>query len=154
MTTRFLADILRQPAELQRSLDYLTSEHSKKALVDAATAIKGARHLFVTGIGASWHAAMNVAALFQLGGNTGAALCAEAHAGEITTRTAARPQACGAPGASSVLPRALMQFLPIELGPHPSQTGRSPPRTATSGSRQRPGVFDSFTCGASRSTSP
>jgi hypothetical protein len=27
----------------------------------------------------------------------------------------------------------------------PSQTGRSPPRTATSGSRQRPGVFDSFT---------
>src|SRR5208283_15356 len=68
MTTRFLADILRQPAELQRSLDYLTSEHSKKALVDAATAIKGARHLFVTGIGASWHAAMNVAALFQLGG--------------------------------------------------------------------------------------
>jgi hypothetical protein len=35
-----------------------------------------------------------------------------------------------------------------------SQTGRSPPRTATSGVRHRLGVFESFTCGANRWTLP
>jgi len=67
MTTYFLKDILRQPAELQRTLD-LFSGGGRPKLEEAASAIHAARHVFITGIGASWHAAMNVAALFELGG--------------------------------------------------------------------------------------
>jgi hypothetical protein len=42
----------------------------------------------------------------------------------------------------------------IKISNQDSQVGRSLPRTVTSGLRQRPGVFDSFTCGPSRRTSP
>lgn len=63
MMTHFLRDILRQPEELQRTIEYL-SKAGKPALDGAAAAIRGARHVYLTGIGSSWHAALNVGALF------------------------------------------------------------------------------------------
>ena len=61
--TRFLQDILRQPAELRRVLDYLTRE-AKPQIEKAAAAIPSARHVYLTGIGSSWHAALTVCPMF------------------------------------------------------------------------------------------
>ena len=61
--THFLRDILRQPEELERTIEYLCRPRLP-ALVAAAAAIRNARHVYLTGIGSSWHAALNVAALF------------------------------------------------------------------------------------------
>ncbi len=64
--THFLRDILRQPNELQRTLDHLSG--AGRAALDAAVAeVRAARHVYLTGIGSSWHAGLNVSALFQLG---------------------------------------------------------------------------------------
>src|SRR5882672_10224958 len=61
--THFLRDILRQPEELERTIEYLCRPRLP-ALGAAATAIRNARHVYLTGIGSSWHAALNVGALF------------------------------------------------------------------------------------------
>jgi glutamine---fructose-6-phosphate transaminase (isomerizing) len=66
MTTHFLSDILRQPKELQRTVDFLSGS-GRPALDVAAGAIRGAKHVYLTGIGSSWHAAMNAGTLFYLG---------------------------------------------------------------------------------------
>src|ERR1700681_428088 len=64
--THFLRDILRQPVELQRTLGHLSG--AGRGLLDAAAAkVRSARHVYLTGIGSSWHAGLNVSALFQLG---------------------------------------------------------------------------------------
>ena len=65
--THFLKDILRQPAELQRTVELLTGRKGAgRSALDAATAtIRAARHVYLTGIGSSWHAALNVGALFH-----------------------------------------------------------------------------------------
>src|SRR5260370_38288493 len=64
--THFLRDILRQPNELQRTIDFLLG--SGRSNLDAATAaIRNARHLYLTGIGSSWHAALCPGTLFNLG---------------------------------------------------------------------------------------
>jgi glutamine---fructose-6-phosphate transaminase (isomerizing) len=63
--THFLRDILRQPAELQQTLEHLSGA-GPGALDAAVAAVRGARHLYLTGIGSSWHAGLNVSALFQL----------------------------------------------------------------------------------------
>jgi len=56
--THFLRDILRQPKELQRTFDFLLG--AGRVSLDAATAaIRGARHVYLTGIGSSWHAALS-----------------------------------------------------------------------------------------------
>src|SRR6266850_3675236 len=65
--THFLRDILRQPEELQRTLDYLSGSGSG-ALEAAVAAVRAAGHVYLSGIGSSWHAGLNVAALFQVGG--------------------------------------------------------------------------------------
>jgi glutamine---fructose-6-phosphate transaminase (isomerizing) len=65
--THFLHDILRQPNELQRTLDYLSGA-GRGALGAADAAMRSARQVYLTGIGSSWHAGLNVSALFQLGG--------------------------------------------------------------------------------------
>lgn len=65
--TRFLEDILRQPAELHQIIERLRGPH-RRAIENAAEKIRKARHFFVTGIGASWHAALSVQPMFQLGG--------------------------------------------------------------------------------------
>src|SRR5713101_5140786 len=63
--THFLRDILRQPVDLQRTLDYLSGAE-RSALEAAVAAVRSARHVYLTGIGSSWHAGLNVSALFQL----------------------------------------------------------------------------------------
>jgi glutamine---fructose-6-phosphate transaminase (isomerizing) len=65
--THFLKDILRQPEELRRTLEHLTGPAGagRGALETATAAIRGARHVYLTGIGSSWHAALNVSMLFH-----------------------------------------------------------------------------------------
>ncbi len=67
MTTHFLKDILRQPEELQRTIEQLTGPAGvgRGALDAAAAAIRGPWHVYLTGIGSSWHAALNVGAMFH-----------------------------------------------------------------------------------------
>jgi glutamine---fructose-6-phosphate transaminase (isomerizing) len=65
--TRFLKDILRQPDELLRVIDYLSGVE-RKLLEAAAGAIRGARHVYITGIGASWNAALSAGSIFHAGG--------------------------------------------------------------------------------------
>jgi glucosamine--fructose-6-phosphate aminotransferase (isomerizing) len=65
--THYLQDILRQPDELQKTLDYLSGE-GRQTLNDGATLLRKARQVYLTGIGSSWHAAMTAAALFNAGG--------------------------------------------------------------------------------------
>src|SRR5437867_6431334 len=67
--THFLQDILRQPEELQRTIEILTGRNEAgRGAVDAATtAIRSARHVYLTGIGSSWHAALCAGTLFNLG---------------------------------------------------------------------------------------
>ncbi len=65
--THFLRDILRQPEELRRTIELLAGPtgDGRAALDAATTAIRGARHVYLTGIGSSWHAALNVSTLFH-----------------------------------------------------------------------------------------
>src|SRR5260370_1435300 len=65
--THFLRDILRQPTELQRTIDHLSGA-GPGSLDAAVVAVRTARHVYLTGIGSSWHAGLNVSAPFQLGG--------------------------------------------------------------------------------------
>jgi glucosamine--fructose-6-phosphate aminotransferase (isomerizing) len=55
--TFFLQDILRQPGELQKTIDYLCGT-GDNALQSAAAAIRTAQNLYITGMGSSWHAAL------------------------------------------------------------------------------------------------
>jgi glucosamine--fructose-6-phosphate aminotransferase (isomerizing) len=64
--THFLRDILRQPNELKRTIDFLLGA-GQPALNAATTAIRSARHFYLTGIGSSWHAALCAGTLFNLG---------------------------------------------------------------------------------------
>jgi glutamine---fructose-6-phosphate transaminase (isomerizing) len=66
MTTHFLRDILRQPIELQRTIDFISGV-GRPALHAATSAIRGAQNVYLTGIGSSWHAALNAGTLFYLG---------------------------------------------------------------------------------------
>ena len=65
--THFLDDILRQPEELQRTIALLTGPNGagRSALDAAAAAVRAARHVYLTGIGSSWHAALNASSLFH-----------------------------------------------------------------------------------------
>lgn len=65
--THFLKDILRQPKELHWTLEHLTGS-SAAEVSKAADAIRGARNVFLTGIGSSWHAALNVVPMFNEAG--------------------------------------------------------------------------------------
>ena len=67
MTTRFLQDIIRQPAEMQRTIDYLTGP-GQEAMEQASSLIRSARDVVITGIGASWNAALSAGTLFYLAG--------------------------------------------------------------------------------------
>ena len=65
--THFLRDILRQPEELQRTVEHLASA-GRDSLDSAVAAVRRARHVYLSGIGSSSHAGLNVSALFQGGG--------------------------------------------------------------------------------------
>jgi glucosamine--fructose-6-phosphate aminotransferase (isomerizing) len=64
--THFLRDILRQPEELRRTIDHLSSA-GQSALHAAAAKVRNAPNVYLTGIGSSWHAALAAAALFFRG---------------------------------------------------------------------------------------
>ena len=66
--TRFLQDIFRQPEELLRVIEYLDSA-ARRLIDSAAEKIHGARHTYITGIGASWNAALSAASIFHTGGH-------------------------------------------------------------------------------------
>jgi glucosamine--fructose-6-phosphate aminotransferase (isomerizing) len=66
--THFLKDILRQPDALRHTLEHLRGD-GRNALDQAAAAVRKARYVYLTGIGSSWHAALNGGTLFQLGGH-------------------------------------------------------------------------------------
>ena len=66
--TKFLNDILRQPQELIRALHTLM-EKERARLDHAAFILSQARSGYITGIGASWHAAMSAASFFQAAGH-------------------------------------------------------------------------------------
>jgi glucosamine--fructose-6-phosphate aminotransferase (isomerizing) len=65
--TYFLQDILRQPDELQRTIDYLSGT-GRPMLDRAAATLRDSRHVYLTGIGSSWNAALSVEPMFFLGG--------------------------------------------------------------------------------------
>ena len=65
--THFLRDILRQPTELRDTIDFLCGT-GRRRLDEAAAAVRGVRHVYLTGIGSSWHAALSAEPLFSLGG--------------------------------------------------------------------------------------
>jgi glucosamine--fructose-6-phosphate aminotransferase (isomerizing) len=67
MMTHFLRDILRQPNELRGTIDFLSGV-GRHRLDEATAAVRGVRHVYLTGIGSSWHAALSVEPLFSLGG--------------------------------------------------------------------------------------
>lgn len=67
MMTHFLRDILRQPNELRGTIDFLCGT-GRRRLDEAAAAVRGVRHVYMTGIGSSWHAALSAEPLFSLGG--------------------------------------------------------------------------------------
>jgi glucosamine--fructose-6-phosphate aminotransferase (isomerizing) len=64
--THFLQDILRQPDELRVTIDFLRGA-GRRRLDEAAAAIRNARHVYLTGIGSSWHAALSAVPIFSLG---------------------------------------------------------------------------------------
>ena len=64
--TQFLRDILRQPKELQRTIDFLLGA-GRPSLDSATAAIRSARHVYLTGMGSSWHAALGAGPFFHLG---------------------------------------------------------------------------------------
>ena len=63
--TRLLEDILRQPEELRRVLDYLSGP-GRGALERAAGLVRNAHHVYLTGMGSSFNAALCAHPLFQL----------------------------------------------------------------------------------------
>src|SRR5262249_1616492 len=62
--TRFLEDILPQPNELLQTLHYLAGPGSH-GLEEAAGSLRRARHVYLAGIGSSWHAALCAGPLFS-----------------------------------------------------------------------------------------
>jgi glutamine---fructose-6-phosphate transaminase (isomerizing) len=66
--TKFLEDILKQPEGLIGSLQYLLGE-GRASLDRAAFILNQANHIYLTGIGASWHAAMAGASFFHQAGH-------------------------------------------------------------------------------------
>jgi glucosamine--fructose-6-phosphate aminotransferase (isomerizing) len=62
--THFLLDILRQPAEMSRAVAYLTGPGHDR-LQRAGALVRSSPNVFVTGIGASWNAALSAGFLFQ-----------------------------------------------------------------------------------------
>src|SRR5258708_24507299 len=52
---------------MQRTIDYLTGP-GQKSLQQAGALVRSARDVVITGIGASWNAALSAGTLFYLGG--------------------------------------------------------------------------------------
>lgn len=64
--THFLNDVLRQPSALASTIEFLGGA-GHNALDDAAAALRQASHIYLTGIGSSYHAAIAAAVTFHRG---------------------------------------------------------------------------------------
>jgi glucosamine--fructose-6-phosphate aminotransferase (isomerizing) len=67
--THFLQDIMRQPAEMHQTIEYLTGS-GQEALAKATALIRSARDVVITGIGASLNAAIGAVSLLHQAGHT------------------------------------------------------------------------------------
>jgi glucosamine--fructose-6-phosphate aminotransferase (isomerizing) len=65
--TKLMENIQAQSGELLRSLRHTLGD-GRKELTRAAAIVREARHIFVTGIGSSWHAGMAVQSVFSAAG--------------------------------------------------------------------------------------
>ncbi len=65
--TELMKDILQEPEALSRSMARICGP-GKSALERAAQVINESDHLYITGIGSSWHAGMAVLSFFHAGG--------------------------------------------------------------------------------------
>jgi DNA-binding MurR/RpiR family transcriptional regulator len=65
--THFLQDVLRQPDELRGVIELFRGEGAKP-LEAAADRMRAARHIYLTGIGASYNAAFGAASHFHSAG--------------------------------------------------------------------------------------
>jgi len=65
--TRFHQDILNEPAELLKSLDY-TLRDGRPAFEEAARILKQSQHIYIIGIGSSWNAGLAVLFFFNAAG--------------------------------------------------------------------------------------
>src|SRR5262245_56485958 len=66
--TKLLNDILKQPKELIGSLRYLL-QSERERFKRAASILNQTKQIYLTGIGASWHAAMAAATFFNRAGH-------------------------------------------------------------------------------------
>lgn len=62
--THFLDDILRQPSTLASTIEFLGGA-GRRQLEAAAAVLRRSRHIYLTGIGSSYHAALGAAVLFH-----------------------------------------------------------------------------------------
>jgi glutamine---fructose-6-phosphate transaminase (isomerizing) len=67
--TELMKDILKQPEVLSRSMQNILGS-GRSSLEKAARIINEAEHVYITGIGSSWHAGMAVLSLFHASGRT------------------------------------------------------------------------------------
>jgi glutamine---fructose-6-phosphate transaminase (isomerizing) len=65
---QFLQDIIRQPDDLRGVIELLRGD-GRKSLAAAAGTIRAARHVYLTGIGASYNAALGAASHFHSAGH-------------------------------------------------------------------------------------
>ena len=65
--TKFHQDILNEPAELLRSLDY-TLRDGRPAFEEAVRILKQSRNIYIVGIGSSWNAGLAVLSFFNAAG--------------------------------------------------------------------------------------
>lgn len=66
--THFLNDILRQPSALVSTIEFLNGA-GRQSLDEAAAELRQASHIYLTGIGSSYNAAVAAAASFHRGGH-------------------------------------------------------------------------------------
>jgi glucosamine--fructose-6-phosphate aminotransferase (isomerizing) len=87
--TELMKDILRQPEELAKALAY-TLGPGRSELERAAREISEAQHIYITGIGSSWHAGMAISSLLDAGGRPACLLDASEflHFTQITKNSA------------------------------------------------------------------
>ena len=71
--TKFYQDILGEPTELLRSLDY-TLRDGRPSLQEGARILKQSEHVYIVGIGSSWNAGLAVLSFFNAAGRP-AMLC-------------------------------------------------------------------------------
>jgi len=71
--TKFYQDILNEPAELSKSLDY-TLRDGRASLEEAARILRKSEQIYIVGIGSSWNAGLAVLSFFNAAGRP-AMLC-------------------------------------------------------------------------------